>query len=147
MNRHDAPTADACDPYDRLSRDDQVAEPMFAERVRVNQQRLRSDLKPHYDFIVCGSGSAGSVVATRLAECPAVQVLLIEAGGSDDVPTVSEPGQWHLNLGSVRDWGAQAGLRMSPEPGAPPRQRQMSVHVIVVSDGSITSQTLRPIAD
>jgi len=31
----------------------------FTERVRLNQQKLRSDLKSHYDFIVCGSGSLG----------------------------------------------------------------------------------------
>jgi choline dehydrogenase len=28
----------------------------FIERVRVNQQKLTAELKPHYDFIVCGSG-------------------------------------------------------------------------------------------
>jgi choline dehydrogenase len=77
----------------------------FSERVRANQRKLTHELKPHYDFIVCGSGSSGSVVARRLAENPKVSVLLIEAGGSDDVPSVMEANQWHLNLGSVRDWG------------------------------------------
>ena len=39
-----------------------------------------------YDFIVCGSGSSGSVVAARLAQNPDVSVLLVEAGGSDRRP-------------------------------------------------------------
>src|SRR6201993_2791523 len=74
----------------------------FVERVRVNQAKLTSELRPHYDFIVCGSGSSGSVVARRLAEIPDVSVLLREAGGSDDVPSVIEANQWHTNLGSDR---------------------------------------------
>src|SRR5260370_2091311 len=80
----------------------------FAQRVRLNQAKLTSELRLHYDFIICGSGSSGSVVARRLAENPDVSVRLLEAGGTDDVPSVMEAGQWHTNLGSDRDWAFQA---------------------------------------
>src|SRR6195256_5038689 len=76
----------------------------FAERVRGNQRKLRDGLRSQYDFIVCGSGSSGSVVARRLAEVPAVSAFLLEAGGMADVPAGAEAARWFESLGSERDW-------------------------------------------
>jgi choline dehydrogenase len=60
----------------------------FVREVEENQLRPRGSLRAAYDFIVCGSGSSGAVVVQRLAKNTDVSVLLIEAGGSDNVPEV-----------------------------------------------------------
>jgi len=101
----------------------------LADRVRVNQQLLSANLQPGYDFIVCGAGTSGSVVARRLAENRDVSVLLLEAGGSDDVPSVRTADLWSANLGSERDWGFQS------EPNASLRGRVLSLSMGKVLGG------------
>ena len=80
----------------------------LATRIRVNQQKLLAELKPHYDFIVCGSGSSGSVVARRLAENADVNVLLLEAGGSDEVASIKDASAWPSLRGGEHDWAFKA---------------------------------------
>ncbi|MDX3905597.1 MAG: GMC family oxidoreductase N-terminal domain-containing protein [Pigmentiphaga sp.] len=67
-------------------------------------QRLRSS----YDFIVCGAGTAGSVIAARLAGQHDATVLLLEAGGDDTGENISEPARWPANLGSRHDWAFES---------------------------------------
>ena len=107
----------------------------FAEYVRANQKKLRSELKSWYDFIVCGSGSSGSAVAGRLAENPDVSVLLLEAGGDDDVPTVNDAGQWVTNIGSERYWQFEA----EPNPHLNGRAIPMGMGKVLGGGSSINA--------
>ena len=105
----------------------------FAARVAANQADRLANLKTSYDFIVCGAGSSGSVVARRLAENPAVQVLLIEAGGGDDRPSVMDPAAWPTNLGGETDWGFSA----EPNPELNGRAMPMSMGKVLGGGSSI----------
>ncbi|KAF3997628.1 GMC family oxidoreductase [Glaciimonas immobilis] len=76
-----------------------------AAAIEANQSALAANLQRQYDYIICGAGSSGCVVASRLSENPDIKVLLIEAGGSDQVPAIQDPGIWFTNLGTDREWG------------------------------------------
>src|SRR3981189_2791352 len=90
---------------------------------------------PEFDFIVCGSGSSGSVVAGRLAEHPEVRVLLLEAGGDDEIPQVRTAGQWPLNLGTERDWNFHA----APDNAVNGRSVPMSMGKVLGGGSSINT--------
>jgi len=58
-----------------------------------------------YDFIICGGGTAGCLLANRLSADPTKQVLLIEAGGNDDYLWVHIPVGYLYCIGNPRtDW-------------------------------------------
>src|SRR5262244_2806064 len=76
----------------------------IAQSGGANQQRLAANLRPHYDFVVCGAGTSGSVVAARLAADRTTQVLVLEAGGTDETDLIANPNSWPMTLGSELDW-------------------------------------------
>lgn len=62
-----------------------------------------------YDYVVVGAGSAGCVVANRLTENPDVNVLLLEAGGSDRSLRVTMPSAFTYAMDHTSfDWGLVA---------------------------------------
>lgn len=56
--------------------------------------RERDSIDAAYDVVVVGSGSAGGALAHRLATTTDARVLVLEAGGPDDVPEIHDPRQW-----------------------------------------------------
>jgi choline dehydrogenase len=77
----------------------------------------------------------GSVLARRLAENPDVSVLLLEAGGNDNVPSVTEANQWPLNLGTERNWGFQG----QPSPYLNGRSMPLAMGKVLGGGSSINA--------
>src|ERR1700694_6064217 len=69
------------------------------------------EIQSHYDFIVVGAGAPGSVLAAELSASRA-QALVIESGGPDDAPTITNPSIWFYNVGGPLDFH----LSVSPQP-------------------------------
>ncbi|NYJ04023.1 GMC family oxidoreductase [Petropleomorpha daqingensis] len=66
-----------------------------------------------FDVVVVGAGSAGSALAGRLSEDPSLKVLILEAGGSDDVLEVQIPAALYKLWRTRRDWN----YTTEPQPG------------------------------
>ena len=58
-----------------------------------------------HDYIICGAGTAGCLLANRLSANPKKRVLLIEAGGKDDYHWIHIPVGYLYCIGNPRtDW-------------------------------------------
>ncbi|PSN65299.1 alcohol oxidase [Corynespora cassiicola Philippines] len=58
-----------------------------------------------YDYIVCGGGTSGCVIAGRLAEDLNAKILVLEAGPDNaDLENVHMAGGWSNNFDSETDW-------------------------------------------
>ena len=112
-------------------------EESFAACVRANQCALTSEIGTKFDYIVCGAGTSGSVVAARLAANPNVRVLLLEAGGSDEVDVIADPNRWPMTLGSELDWGFVA----EPNPHLNGRAIPYSMGKVLGGGSSINVST------
>ncbi|WP_260703589.1 GMC family oxidoreductase [Edaphobacter flagellatus] len=91
-----------------------------------NQRENQAALRASYDYIVVGSGAAGSIVAAELSASGA-QVLIVESGGPDDAPTIMNPSIWFYNVGGALDYH----LPLAPLPQLNNRKFNMALgHVL-----------------
>jgi choline dehydrogenase len=67
-----------------------------------------------FDYVIVGAGTAGCLLANRLSADPKVRVLLLEAGGNDNLPWIHIPvGYLYLMGNPDADWG----FKTSPAAG------------------------------
>ncbi len=57
-----------------------------------------------FDYVIVGGGSAGCVLAARLAENPGTRVALLEAGPNPDAAEIRVPAGYARLFGSRYDW-------------------------------------------
>ncbi|TXG99884.1 MAG: GMC family oxidoreductase [Nevskiaceae bacterium] len=101
----------------------------------ITQLYNAQNLAAEYDYIVVGSGSGGAVVAGRLAAESDARVLVLEAGGTDQVQSVIHPGLWPTNIRSPLDWGYTA----EPTPSVNNRALILPMGKVVGGGSSINA--------
>jgi choline dehydrogenase len=78
-----------------------------------SKSRLKNGRNLEFDYVIVGSGSAGSALAYRIAEAGRDKVLVLEFGGSDWGPLIQMPSALSYPMNMRRyDWGFVS----EPEP-------------------------------
>jgi choline dehydrogenase len=89
-------------------------------------------MQGHFEFIVVGAGTAGCILAARLAK--SARVLLIEAGGEDSSPWIHVPVGYAKLMGDARvNWL----YRTAPEPALGGRVLDQPCGKVIGGTGSI----------
>jgi choline dehydrogenase len=98
---------------------------------QINNQ---AQLKGIYDYIVVGAGASGCVIAGELSKTGA-EVLVVESGGEDSGPTISNPSIWFYNVGGTLDWK----LPIAPLPQLHNRKLDMALGHVLGGGSSINA--------
>jgi choline dehydrogenase len=99
-----------------------------------NQTANRNSLEGAYDYIVIGAGASGAIVAGELSKTGA-KVLVVESGGADTAPTISNPSIWFYNIGGALDWT----LPIAPVPQLNNRKFNMALGHVLGGGSSINA--------
>jgi choline dehydrogenase len=91
-------------------------------------------IKRAYDYVVIGSGASGAIVAGELSKTGA-EVLVVEAGGEDAGPTVTNPSIWFYNVGGPFDWA----LPIEPVPQLNNRRFNMALGRVLGGGSSVNA--------
>ena len=99
-----------------------------------NQAANQAKIEGAYDYIVVGAGASGAIVAGELSKTGA-KVLVVESGGADTAPTISNPSIWFYNVGGPLDWK----LPIAPVPQLNNRKFNMALGHVLGGGSSINA--------
>jgi choline dehydrogenase len=99
-----------------------------------NQAANQAKLEDAYDYIIVGAGASGAIVAGELSKTGA-KVLVVESGGADTAPTISNPSVWFYNVGGPLDWK----LPIAPVPQLNNRKFNMALGHVLGGGSSINA--------